>query len=139
EIPRDNDPHFGVAVIERSGERRIVVHNPHDVEVRAGLEALQEILALLAAVAVVHVNGQALEIEIDAVTKQQHQNRRHNHHNDQTARVAEDLDDFFSSHGQEASEAHAVRSFPESRAVVSETKTSSRLGCIFSILPTVML
>ena len=128
-----------MAVVKRSGECGIIVHDPHNIEVRAGLEALQEILALLAAVAVVHINGQALEIETDTVTKQQHQNHRHNHDNDQAARVAEDLDNLFSSHGQEAGEAHAFRSFPESRSVVRETKTSSKLGRIFSIWPTVML
>ena len=69
EIPGNDNPHFGVAVVKRSGECGIIVHHPHNVEVLAGLKALQQILALLAAVAVVDVNGQALEIEIDTVTE----------------------------------------------------------------------
>src|SRR5208283_4841143 len=105
----------------------------------AGLIVLQYGLTLLARVAVVHIDGQPLEIEADTVTEQQHQSHRHDHDNEQAARITENLDEFFPGYGQEANEAHAFPSFSESRAVVTETKTSSRLGCIFSIRPTEML
>src|SRR5208283_1718900 len=104
----------------------------------AGLIVLQYGLTLLARVAVVHIDGQPLEIEADAVTEQQHQSYRHDHDDEQAARIAENLDEFFPGYGQEANEAHAFHSFSESRALVSETKTSSRLGRIFSVRPTVM-
>ena len=56
----------------------------------------------------------------------------------QAARIAENLHDLFSGNGQQASQAHGLRSSAASRAVVSETKTSSRLGRIFSMRPTAM-
>ena len=52
---------------------------------------LEQVLALLAAVLIVDIDGQPFEIEIDAIAEEKHQNHRHEDDNDQAARVAQDL------------------------------------------------
>ena len=68
-VPRYDDSHLRVAMVESPRDCRVAVHHARDFEVLAGLEALQQVLALLAAVLVVHINRQPLQIQIDAVTK----------------------------------------------------------------------
>src|SRR5208282_724133 len=107
------------------------------MEVAAGLKVLEQVLALLAAVAVQHVDGQTLEVEIDAVAEQKHQRNRHDDDNEQAAHIAQNLDDLFLGHSGHAREAHALTSCAASCVVVSETNTSSRVGRIFSMRLTV--
>src|ERR1039458_2272511 len=101
------------------------------MEILVRLEALEQVLALLAAVAVEHIDRQSLEIEIDAVAEEQHQRYGHDDDDAEAARIAQDMQDFFSSDGQQARGAHGLRPSPASCAVVRETKTSSRVGRIF--------
>src|ERR1035438_4382954 len=107
------------------------------MEVFVRLEALEQVLALLAAVAVEHVDRQSLEIEIDAVAEEQHQCYGHDDDDTEAARIAQDMQDLFSGDGQQAREAHGLRPSAASLAVVIETKTSSRVGRIFSMRWTV--
>src|ERR1019366_2844380 len=98
----------------------------------------EEVLALLAPVAVEHVNGKPLEIEIDSIAKQQHQSHRHEDYDCEAARVAKNLDDLLLGDGQQAIKIHGLASAAASRIVVTETKTSSNVGRIFSMLLTAM-
>src|SRR5580658_5053056 len=104
------------------------------MKIRARLKMLEQVLALLAALLIVDVDGHPLEVEIDAVAKKQHQRDRHDDDNAQAARVAHNMQHFFAGDGDKADQAHTVRASAE-ELVVSETKTSSSVGRIFSILP----
>ena len=114
-----------------------VVDDADDVKVLAGLEVLEQVLALLAAVLVVDIDRQPFEIEIDAVAEEQHQCDRHDDDDAEAARVAQDLQQLFSGNGQQACEAHGLRTSAARALVVSETKTSSSVGRIFSMRLTV--
>ena len=59
---------------------------------------LEQVLALLAAFLIVDVDRQPLQVEIDAVSEQQHQRYGHQHNNDQAARIAQNLNDFLFGH-----------------------------------------
>src|ERR1039458_230985 len=108
------------------------------MKIFARLKVFEHVLTLLAAVLVQHINRQPLQIKIDAVAEEQHQHRGHEDHNNQAARIAHNLQDLFAGHGQQASQFHGLRS-SASRPVVSETKTSSRLGRIFFMRLTAVL
>ncbi len=127
-----------MAVVQRPRQLRIVADHARNMKILARLKVLQQILALLAAVLVQHINRQSLQIEIHAVAEEHHQHRRHHDDNHQAARIAQDLHHLFARNGQQASQAHGLRSSAASRPVVSETKTSSRLGRIFSMRVTAM-
>jgi hypothetical protein len=109
------------------------------MEILASLKMFEQVLTLLAPIAVEYVNGKPLEIEIDPVTKQQHQSHRHEDDNEEASRIAENLDRFFFGDSKQAIEVHGLASVAGSLTVVRETKTSSRVGRIFSMLPTVIL
>ena len=51
EVPRNHDPHLGVAVVQRARNRGITIDHPSDLEVPAVLKVLEQVLALLAAIA----------------------------------------------------------------------------------------
>ena len=138
-VPRDDQPHLRLACVERMSDRGHIVDHAGDLKVLAGLEVLEQILALLAAVLVVDIDGQPLEIEADAVAEQQHERDRHDDDDTEAARVAQNLQQLFSGNGQQAREAHGLTSAAAPRVVVTDTNTSSRVGRIFSTRVTVTL
>src|SRR5664279_1642812 len=109
------------------------------MEVLTSLEVLEQVLTLLAAVLIVDIDRQPFEIEIDSIAEEQDKDDRHQNDNDEAAPVVQNLHDLFSRNGQQTGRAHNLRSSADSRPVVSETNTSSRLGRIFSMRLTVML
>ena len=99
-VPRNHDPHFRVAVVECPGHGGIAIYDTDYMKILAGLETFEQILTLLAAVLVVNINGQAFEIETDAIAKEQHERNRHDDYDGEAARVAQDVQHFFAGHGQ---------------------------------------
>ena len=138
EIPRNDDAHLCVAVVQRARQLGIALHHARNVKVFARLKVLEQVLALLAAVLIEHINRQSLEIEIDAVAEEQHQHRRHQDDNHQAARVAQNLQAPLCAPRPAGESGSWLALLAASRSVVSETKTSSRLGRIFSMRLTAM-
>ena len=138
EVPRNDDAHLCAAVVEGARQLGITADDAGNMKIFTGLEVFEKVLALLAAVAVVDKNGQSLEVEIDAVAEEQHKHCGHDDDDDEAARIADNLHDLFHGNGEQASEAHGLCSSAASRPVVSETKTSSRLGRILSMRVTAM-
>ena len=106
----------------------IVVRGMNNREIVRGLEMLQQILAGLRPIAVVHAEGNVLDVQIHAVAVNEKLHDRHGEDDQEAARVAPDLDDFLAHHGEDAAQAHAALPGLDSCAAVRVTKTSSRLG-----------
>src|SRR5208282_6021020 len=99
-----------------------------DREIVSGLEVLQQILAGLSRVTVVHAEGDMPDVQIHPVAVNDQLDERHGEDDQKAARIAPDLDDFLAHHGEDAAQAHAALPGWDSRAAVKLTKTSSRLG-----------
>src|ERR1035437_1072624 len=136
-MPGNHEAHPGVAVIDCAGEFALIVDGPDDAKILARLEALQEILALLASVLIVDIYRQSFLIQVDAVAEQQTQDRRHCDDNHQAARIPENLHDLLLGHHHHARPAHTLRR--SAALVVNDTNTSSRAGRICSMRDTAIL
>src|SRR5215469_10858592 len=132
--------------IDRGSQSAIVGVHHDNSKVRRGLEMLEQVLALLAALAIEDAHRHVLLIETDSLPHQHHQHHRHEKHDREAPRIAANLHHFLALNGENALQVHDC-SARTSRAgaleplrwsPVSATKASSRLGRIRAIRRTRM-
>src|SRR5208282_465022 len=108
-----------------------VARRLYDLKIERSLEGLHERLALLAAFTIEYADRHMLDVEVDPIAKQRHLHERHPQHDQQAARIAQDLDDLLLGDRPDAPEVHGGPRAPSSPT--SCTNTSSSVGLIGSI------
>ena len=87
-LRRHHDGHRAGAMVNLLDDVAVVSRDMHDGEIISGLEMLQQILAGLGRVAVVHAEGDVLDVQIHAVAVNDKLHNRHGEDDQQAERIA---------------------------------------------------
>src|SRR5208282_2659002 len=132
EIVGDDDGPGAGALVNLLHDVPVIGRQMHDVEIVGRLEAFQQVLAVLRAVAIVDAQRHVLHVQIHGVTVNEQQNQRDRKNDEQAAHVARDLDELLPHHRSDAPQAHGRAPSFAPREVVSATNTSSSVGGMLS-------
>ncbi len=106
---RHDDRHLAAARVDRAGDVGVGALRLDDPEILRSLEGLEQRLALLAALAVEHADRHVLDVEVHPVAEQRHLHQRHQEHDHEAARIAQDLDDLLPGDRPDAAQSHGAR------------------------------
>ena len=132
EIAGHHQPHHHLPPVDRADQVVVVVHPHAEGEIARAAETADELPAPHRVALVPHGHRHVVHVQRQGVAEQRQQQRRRGQGHQQTAIIAQNVQDFLAGDGRDAAELHRATSCSgcsaRSRASIRATNTSSSVG-----------